>query len=388
MAVVEALGVFPQSGSHRWLHSRDWDLTFITLSVMLVTLPYLVYLGLVQFEPTLGPAASALHTTVDDLSRNIVNGIVALLVGIPHTFSTFSRTRFDRDYVRTHRTMIRLSIIPPIVVIGLAIASLPLLLTIFFFWASLHTLHQIIYISELYNRRQPSTLTRWSRILDYALILTALYPMAAYRLATHNFVIGLNDISAVVTGMAGSVGIRLGPWLVWLAGSAFGLALAGWLAKSAIEWRRGEFNWPKTLFIGMWAAVAFFVPALANLDSAFQGLNIWHSTQYLALTWMLNNLRQQRGDLEEKPFLKRLSEHGSARRYYLFNMGLAAANIVVAVGVFFILYRINGGFDYALDRAYYIGILSFLWIHYMHDHFLFAEPSLVEFDPVAVPAPA
>jgi hypothetical protein len=385
MATVEASGLFTRGESHRWLHSRDWDLTFITLSVMLVTFPYLVYLGLVQFDVVVGPAAAALHTTVDDLSRNIVNGIVALLVGIPHTFSTFSRTRFDRDYVKTHRTMIQLSIIPPIVVIGLALFSLPLLLTIFFFWASIHTLHQIIYVSELYNRRHPSTLKSWSRYLDYALILTALYPIAAYRLVNGNFIIGLNDISAVVDGIAGSVGITIGPWLVWLAGGAFGLALVGWIAKSIVEWRRGEFNWPKTLFIGMWAAVAFFVPSLANLDSAFQGLNIWHSTQYLALTWMLNNLRQQRGDLEEKPFLKRLSEQGSARRYYLFNMGLAAANIVVAIGVFFILYRINGGFDYALDRAYYIGILSFLWIHYMHDHFLFAEPSLVEFDPVPMP---
>jgi hypothetical protein len=141
MATVEASGLFTRGESHRWLHSRDWDLTFITLSVMLVTFPYLVYLGLVQFDVVVGPAAAALHTTVDDLSRNIVNGIVALLVGIPHTFSTFSRTRFDRDYVKTHRTMIQLSIIPPIVVIGLALFSLPLLLTIFFFWASIHTLH-------------------------------------------------------------------------------------------------------------------------------------------------------------------------------------------------------------------------------------------------------
>ena len=31
-----------------WLHSRDWDLTFISLSVILVTVPYLAYIGLLE----------------------------------------------------------------------------------------------------------------------------------------------------------------------------------------------------------------------------------------------------------------------------------------------------------------------------------------------------
>ena len=29
------------------------------------------------------------------------------------------------------------------------------------------------------------------------------------------------------------------------------------------------------------------MPALGNLDTAFQGMNVWHSFQYLALTWLL-----------------------------------------------------------------------------------------------------
>lgn len=372
-----------------WLLNRRWDLTFITLSVFLAPLPYLAYLGFLQLQPLITSAAAALNTTPDDLSRNMVNAIVAILVGIPHTFATFTRTRFDKDYTRQHRAMIRMSIIPPIVVIVLALVQLPLLLTLFFFWASIHTMHQIIFITELYHHRQGRAPGKFSRMVDYALILIALYPVAAWRLANGNFVIGLHDISAEVQNIVGLVGIRLGPWMIWVAGGVFALVLGTWIVKSAIEWRQGRLHGPRALFILMWTTVAFFAPSLSNLDSAFQGLNIWHSTQYLALTWMLNNLRQRRGELDDQPFLKRLSVDGSARKFYLFNIGLMAANIVVAVVIFFVLRRVAGqSFDYALDRAYYIGILSFLWIHYFHDHFLFVEPDVIDYDPALAPASA
>lgn len=43
------------------------------------------------------------------------------------------------------------------------------------------------------------------------------------------------------------------------------------------------------------ASVLFFVtPMLANLDVAFQGLNTWHSFQYLALVLYLNRFRSER----------------------------------------------------------------------------------------------
>ena len=362
-----------------WLHSRDWDLTFISLSVVLVTVPYLTYLGLLELQPALQPVASALGTTVDDLARNIINGIVALLVGGPHMYATFQRTALDRDYVAKHRKVIWSSILIPVIVIALALASLQLLLTLFFFWASIHVLHQIIYIVELYNHRQRTSLTRFSRFADYAVVLTSLYPLAAYKMSINDFTIGLNNISAVVGNILGIVGLPLGPWMVWVAGGMFGIALVVWLAKSVMEWREGTLHGPKALFIALTVLASFFVPALGNLDTAFQGMNVWHSLQYLALTWMLINLRQRRGQLERSPFVKRLAEDGAARKYYFFNVGLTVADVMLAVAIFFVMYGLfRTTFDYAFDRAYYIAILSFLWIHYYHDHFLFAEPEVIQ----------
>jgi hypothetical protein len=377
MAVTTA--VQRQSQEESWLHSRDWDLMFISLSVVLVTIPYLVYLGLLELDPALTPVANSLGTTVDDLSRNFINAVVALMVGGPHMYATFQRTALDRNYARTHKKVLWSSILIPIVVITLAILSLRVLLTVFFFWASIHVLHQIIYITELYNHRHKTDLSKFARFADYAVILTSLYPLAAVRISQNNFAIGQNNISEVVGQVLGVVGLSLGPWMVWVAGTMFGVSFVIWLVKTFMEWRDGTMHVPKTLFIAVTVIASFFVPALGNLDTAFQGMNVWHSLQYLALTWMLINLNQRRGKLDNSPFAERMAKDGAARKYYLFNVGLTIADVVLAV-VFFFIMTVGFGksFDFAFDRAYYMAVLSFLWIHYYHDHFLFSEPQVIE----------
>ncbi len=366
-----------------WLHSRYWDLTFISLSVVLVVVPYLSYVGLTQLQPLLGPMAENFGTTVDDLSRNIVNGTIALLIGGPHMYATFSRTALDADYRAKHPRIVWTSLAIPVVVLSLAVFNLQLLLTVFFFWASIHVLHQIVYITELYNHKdRDQELTKFLRYADYAVILTSLYPIAAYKIANGTFIIGLNNLSETVAIVLGVFGLSLGPWMVWIAGTMFAIALTVWICKTIFEYQRGTLHAPKTLFITLTVIASFFIPLLPNLDTAFQGMNLWHSLQYLALTFMLNRLRKERGELDGKPFLERLSSDGSARKYYMFNIGLTVADVLLAVGFFFIMRMVfNTSFDFAFDRAYYMAVLSFLWIHYYHDHFLFAEPEIIQ-DPV------
>lgn len=356
-----------------WLRDRSWDLTWISLSVVLVAAPYLAYLAIVGIQSLVTPLAQTFGTSPESFSRNLVNAGVALLVGGPHMYATFTRTALDRDFFKRHPRVIYSSVLIPLVVVTLAFLNLSLLLTVFFFWASIHVLHQIIYITELYNQRQTSKLTLVSRGADYAVILTSLYPLAAWKISTGQFAIGTSNLSEVI----GSI-VPLGPWMIWLAGGAFGVSLIAWIGKSVMEWREGTLHGPKTLFIALTVVASFWVPALGNLDTAFQGMNMWHSFQYLALTWMLNRLREDRGELERSPLVKRLSLPGSGRRYYLFNIGLTVADIALAGLIFVILrYVLGQAFDYAFDRAYYIAVLSFLWIHYYHDHFLFTEPGVI-----------
>lgn len=377
-AVAFRAGVRAEPG---WLWNRRWDLTFISLSGVLVAVPYLAYIGLLEIQPLLQPLARIFGGDIESVSRNLVNAIVALVVGGPHMYATFSRTALDTDFVKRHPRFVWSSVLIPVVVVGLAFFNLSLLLTLFFFWASLHVLHQILYIVELYNHRRPTGLSRLSRYSDYAVVMTSLYPLAAVRIASGAFAIGPNNLSSFIGSF-----IPLGPWMVWLAGGAFAVSLAVWLVKSAGEAARGALHLPKTVFIALTVVASFFVPSLENLDTAFQGMNLWHSLQYLALTWMLNNLRAQRGELDRSPLVKRMSEPGSTRRYYLFNIGLTMADMVLAGVIFVVLrYALGQPFDYAFDRAYYIAILSFLWIHYYHDHYLFTQPQVIDM-PKAAPA--
>lgn len=358
----------------RWLRSRNWDLTWISLSVVLVAAPYLAYLALLGLQSAIQPLAESFGAAPESFSRNLINALVALLVGGPHMYATFTRTALDHDFTSKHRRFVLSSLVIPAVVVGLAFFNLTLLLTVFFFWASIHVLHQIIYITELYNQREEGGLSLFSRAADYGIILTSLYPLAAVRIANGTFAIGPNNLSEVI----GSI-VPLGPWMVWLAGGSFAIAAAAWLVKSYQEWQQGTLHGPKTIFIVLTVIAAFFVPVLGNLDTAFQGMNMWHSLQYLALTWMLNHLRQQRGQLDHSPFVERLSKAGSGRRFYLFNIGLTIADIILAGVIFVVLrYALSQPFDYAFDRAYYIAVLSFLWIHYYHDHYLFTQPEVLK----------
>ena len=365
-----------QMSEGKWINNRQWDLAFISLSVVLVPVPYLIWILM-----------SDVLKVESDFGRQAVNLLIAVLIGGPHMYATFTRTAFDQDFRKNYGGFIRSSIIIPLVVITLALTNLTLLLTIFFFWASIHVLHQILFVVASYNQKAEqgaderqnspdSTLSPLSRIIDYAVVLTSLYPLAAYRIAiSQDFSIGPTHLNDTIPAFFEQ------PWIVFAAFAAFGTAVTAFIIKSIIEWRNGTAHVPKIIFISLTAIASFIVPSLGNLDTAFQGMNVWHSFQYLALTWYINRLRSDRGDLTNKPLLKRMSEDGKSRLYYGFNLALTAgAGIVIAV-VFSILYFGVGGkwaeASYAFETSYYIGVLSFLWIHYYHDHFLFTQTDSV-----------
>jgi hypothetical protein len=362
-----------------WLRDRRWDMFYIILSVLTVPLPYIVYLigtNNLKGDP--------------DTVRNLINGFVAIAVGGPHMMSTLLRTSFDTEFKQRYPMLIRSSIIIPIVVVSLAFLNLTLLLTIFFFWAMLHVLHQVTYIVELYNHREhklvrkESAVSLPSRLIDYAVILTCLFPMAAYKISQGTFAVGTNDLTKVIPGAFQQ------PWLFVAAAGVFFLSAAVYIGKTYNEYRKGIINWPKTFFIVLTVIVFFPLAAFDNLDTAFQGANMWHSFQYLAITFYIIKIRQQYGNLDKSaPLVSRFSKGKDSR-------GLFALSTMMLVGslVVFLIVRFIAGFitpsvidptlhptaEYShlvdlwrFDVAYYTAILSFLWIHYYHDHFLFTN---------------
>jgi hypothetical protein len=364
MAAAKLTGPVPSQ--RQWIYKRNWDLAFISLSALLVPVPYLIWLfsrDVLGWQP--------------DSGRQVINLLVFAVVAGPHTYATFSRTLFDGDFRSKYAGLVRSSAVIPLIVVALALSELSLLLTIFFFWASLHTIHQILFVVEGYNEKvREDGASRPGRgrlaLADYAVLITAIYPIAAYRIAiTQDFTIGPSPLNDIIPSLFEQ------PWLFYLAISLFGLSLAAFTLKSVRDARRNALHLPKTIFIGASVIALFLVPRLENLDTAFQGVNVWHCTQYLALTWYVNRLRVARGELKETPLLERVSAAGGKRVYYGFNLGLTLGSVLLMGVAFAILHYLVGGkwaqATFALETAYYIGVLSFLWIHYYHDHFLFTK---------------
>jgi len=342
-----------------WLRNRNWDTLYITLSVFLVPLPYIVYL--------LG--VSVLHVQ-DDVARNVVNVAIALLIGGPHMYATFMRTALDEQFVKRYPMLIRSSIIIPIVVTGLAFLNLELLLTVFFFWASIHVLHQVTYIVELYNHRRSERILLISRGIDYVLILTCLFPIALYKIHTGAFLVGQNDLGKAIPPFFRQ------DWTWQLASVVFALAAIAFVVKSIYEYRTKIIHWPKTVFVAITVAVAFSMSGLHNLDTAFQGLNTWHSFQYLMLTIYIVRMRQQNNDLEKSnPMINRLASGSNALKLYAFTFSMVLGSLVLGLVVWIMqgIVQPNRPPDMRFDTAYYTAILCFLWVHYYHDHFLFTD---------------
>jgi len=350
-----------------WLRNKRWDLFFITLSVIVVPLPYLMYL----FGVGIGVA--------DDISRNSVNIFMAVAIGGPHMMSTFLRTGLDEGFKERYPTLIRSSIIIPIIVISLAFLNLGLMLTFFFFWASLHVLHQVTYIVELYNHKEEkfvrgSAVNPISRLIDYAIVLTSLFPIAFWKISQGTFEIGDNDLGAAIPELFQQPD---NPWFFILISIIFGVALVSYIGKSIFEYRNGILNTPKFVFVSLTVFVAFMTPLLPNLDTAFQGLNAWHSFQYLAITFYIIKIRQMYGKLnDDAPLVARFSRRTKdSKALYAFSAMLLVGSAVIFVLVYILAGIVKPGIDgnAHFDIAYYTAILSFLWIHYYHDHFLFTD---------------
>ena len=257
-----------QSGP--WLRNQRWDLTFIILSISLVAVPLIMFY----------------HLGVPVL---YVNLLVALVVGGPHMYSTYTVSFLEPNFRRRYPVYAGIAFLIPIAVIYLAVANLTLLLTVFFFWASVHVLHQISFFVDCYRAKGGHPEPLWSRLVDYGVVFTCLYPIATYKLVRGEFIVENRPMLIPE--------IFRTDLLVWLAATAFGVVLFLFIARTVKEVRERRVNVPKTLLISLTAVVSFFVPAIENIEVAFQGMNTWHSFQYLALIWYMNALRKQRGQI-------------------------------------------------------------------------------------------
>jgi hypothetical protein len=360
VAVESRAGFIPE---HLWLRSKSWDLTFISLSAILVPLPFIIYFGLNQLTPAINSLFGNIGISFmwdADASRNFINGFIALFIGGPHMYATYSRTVLDKTFSRKHKAFLGLSLLIPIGVIYLGVACFQLLITVFFFWASIHILHQMAYIMECYTVRARFNTSKLSNLIDYAVVFSSLFPIATYKFVHDQFYIGGNKILFPEFLKSDVV--------FYLISAIFAASAVVFIWKTIKEVREGTAHFPKILLISLTSVIAFLLPSADNLDVAFQGFNAWHSFQYLGLTIYINHLRHNRGEIGTK-FIDGLSKGERSWWFYFFNVGLT----VMAVIVITLLIYLTPVLGLSFDQCYYIVVLSFLLVHYLHDHMLFTD---------------
>lgn len=347
-----------------WLRSRTWDLTFISFSAVLVALPISTYLFANYATSSINALLHAVGISFvwdDDASRNLVNGLIALFIGGPHMYATYTRTALDKEFSRKHKGLLVASVFIPIGVVYFGVTNFPLLITLFFFWASVHVMHQIAFIMECYNKKEGRALSLVSRAIDYAVVFSSLYPIATYKFVHGDFRIGQNVIWFP--------DFLKNDYTYYLVTAFFVSSFTLFVWKSTKEIRGGYANYPKLILMSLTIVIAFFIPAFPNLDVAFQGFNTWHSFQYLGLTYYINRIRHERGEISTQ-FIDKMSRDGKTWRYYFFTVGLT----VIAVGIIALLIYASPRLGLSFDQCYYIVVLSFLLMHYLHDHVLFTKP--------------
>ena len=328
-----------------WLKSRGFDLGFLTLSAVLVFFPYLGY-GLLQ------------RAGISVATASLVVGLsVTVLVGGPHMYSTYLRTALEPKFRLRYGWLayLPLVLIPTLVILG-SVYAFPVLLTAFFFWASVHVTHQAQFISEAY-RRKTQTVSKLDRLLDGAVILGSLYTMAMFKFVRGEFLIGSQPLLFPK--------LLRHEWVPYAFAAGFAALLTFYVGRTVAEIRAGVARWPRVLFMALTIAMAFIVPLFKNLDVSFQGFNTWHSLQYLALTWFILDQRASREEIGSG-FVRKISGKEKTLRYYAAMIGFTLS----AGLIYLLLWR---GLGFPQDQCYYVVVLSFLLIHYFYDHILFGD---------------
>lgn len=360
------------SRSDLWLVSPFWDLAFIILSAALLLFPHI--------------SNAIFHSNI------IVDLIVTMLIGGPHLFATYTMTLMEPGFRERYPIYSKGAYLLPIIIVALASINLTLLVTIFFFWASIHVIHQAAFIADAYRMKDPRGWRWTSRVIDYGLLFTCMYPIATSRLIHGSFQTGGRTLL-----FPDFLKFNWLPDVLWVVFIGFALAF---VSKTIWEIRNGRFHGPKTLHMVIATTLFLITPMLKNLDVAFQGLNTWHSFQYLAVVLYLNRLRGERGFIGSH-FVENVSSRGW-KLYGLclaFTIGagvlfLGVLGIVVHFGLFETgphMHTLLYGTVYSNQHyfSFYSVILSFLLIHYYFDHFLFLyvdEQITPKFAPLAAGA--
>jgi len=395
-----------QSSASGWIWTEAWDKRWIIFTALLAPVPVCVYYiclwALMRF-------AALDHAQARSISEDLTSLFVMALAGGPHVWVTFTRTYLNDNFRKGHKFWFWAGflVVPSVATLGLySNTSRAILMTGFFFLASIHIVHQLSYVVRFYHDRDDAKPSLKSRLIDFCAVIFPLYPLSTFRMVMHN------EGSQAWTWGSALLGTeraeefkfhigRMQPvlpefvlmdWFWVLNLIAFVFFTSIWAAKSWREYGAGSLHLPKFMLICCAIGVGLFAPLWPNLDSSFQGFNMWHSIQYLALTWFITRSMTARGE-HTNGFMRWLGgERQTGARWYGFGLGMFVFVVSILLVIATVLVYSQGiGFfqgvgeshevNYrpgAVLQSYYLLGFGLLLTHYFHDFFFFNQETFLK----------
>ena len=389
-----------------WIWTESWDKRWIIFTALLAPVPVCVFYFCIHvLTQHIGVGAADARSISEDLTSLFVMA----LAGGPHVWVTFTRTYLNANFKARHKFWYWAGflVVPTVATLGMySNTTRTLLMTGFFFLASLHIVHQLSYVVRFYHDRDGTKPTLASRWMDFGAVIFPLYPLSTFRM-----VMG-NESTLAWKWAVSSFGLEraqeykfhigrvqpllpdfiLNDWF-WMANLAgFVVFTTIWAVKSYTEYRDNKLHLPKFMLICCAIGVGLFAPCWPNLDSSFQGFNLWHSIQYIALTWFITRNMASRGE-HTNGFMRWLGGDGQkGAKYYAFGLGVffLIISIMLVIATVLVLSQGIGYFhgvgessqaNYrpgAVLQSYYLLGFGLLLTHYFHDFFFFTRGTYLE----------
>ena len=296
--------------------------------------------------PIFAGSAAALVVTADPRLYPILLVADLWLLGYHHVVATYTRLAFDTQSLRRNRVLaVDLLVGVTLVTLGVAMtAGAWVIATAFLYLQWFHYMRQGYGIARMYYRATPEGQIAGSRDVAADLVI---YLVPIYGIAQRTSTMGDKFLGLPVKVLV------LPDAIVGLLGILAGAAVVAWLVKTILAAANETMDPQYTGFIG--SHIAIFLVAyvfVADVNSGWLAINVWHNFQYVLVVWMSNAKRYAGGIDPAARFLSRLSQPGRVAMY--FACCLAIATIVYAVLDRFTVLVLGGGM--AVTLGIYMGI--------------------------------
>jgi hypothetical protein len=238
------------------------------------------------------------------------------LLGYHHVIATYTRLAFDGQSLRRNRFLAvdLLLIVTAATLLVAMSAGVWVIASAFLYLQWFHYMRQGYGIARMYFRATPQGRLPGAR--DWAADLV-IYLVPIYGIAARSSSMGTLFLALPVRALA------LPDAVVMLLGALAGSAAALWLARTVRDVLNDNVDVAYTCFILSHTAVFMLAyVVIADVNTGWLAINVWHNFQYVLVVWMANAKRYASGIDASARLLSRISQPGRAIAYFATCIGI------------------------------------------------------------------